>query len=119
MLNKKKKLNDEFCVVVYKNDLLSDISKILVPDRLPDIQEFVFVLHKDAVEEHYHVYLKFYYGVSETKVKDIFYNSKCFVSNLDENETVLSTLYYFTDGFRLPFESNYSIRAEERKRLNK
>ena len=119
MFNKKRILYDEFCVVLYKNDLLSDISKILVPDRLSNVLEFFYVLHDDAVEDHYHIYLKFYEKVTEQEVKEIFYNSKSFVSMLGKQETSLSVLYAFTDGFRLSFESNYSIKADERRRLNK
>ena len=32
--------------------------------------------------------------------------------------TILSALYYFTDGFRLPFESNHSVKIEERRKNN-
>lgn len=116
MFLKKKKKNDKFLIVIYKNDLSVDLNKILVPDKLSDVTEFLYVLHKDAVEEHYHVYIKFDNRVTQDEVRKLFYNSKCFISDISKNDTVLSTLYYFTDGFRLPFESSYSTKIEERRK---
>ncbi len=118
MFLKKKKKKDEFLIVIYKNDLSVELNKILVPEKLNNVTEYLYVLHKDAVEEHYHVYIKFDDKVTEEEVKKLFYNSKCFISNISNDNTVLSTLYYFTDGFRLPFESNYSAKVEERRRIN-
>ena len=117
MFLKKNRKNDEFLIVIYKNDLSVDLSRILVPDKLNGVTEFLYVLHKDAVEEHYHIYIKFGNKVTEEEVKKIFYNSKCFISDIPKDNTILSTLYYFTDGFRLPFESNYSTKIEERRKL--
>lgn len=118
MFRKKRKKKDEFLIVIYKNDLSVDLNKILVPDKLNGVTEFLYVLHKDAVEEHYHVYIKFDDKVTEEEVRKLFYNSKCFISDISKDNTVLSTLYYFTDGFRLPFESNYSVKIEERRKNN-
>ena len=118
MCLKTKKKKDEFLIVIYKNDLSVDLNKILVPDKLTGVTEFLYVLHKDAVEEHYHIYIKFDDKVTQEEVRKVFYNSKCFISDISKDNTVLSTLYYFTDGFRLPFESNYSVKIEERRRNN-
>ena len=118
MFLKKKKKKDEFLIVIYKSDLSVDLNKILIPGKLNGVTEFLYVLHKDAVEEHYHIYIKFDGKVTEEEVKKLFYNSKCFISDISEDNTILSTLYYFTDGFRLPFESNYSAKIEERRKNN-
>ena len=118
MFLKKKKKKDEFLIVIYKKDLSVDLNRILVPDKLSGVKEYVYVPHNDAVEEHYHVYIKFDNKVTEEDVRKLFYNSKCFISDMSGDNTVLSTLNYFTDGFRLPFESNYSAKIEERRRNN-
>ncbi len=118
MFGKSKKKKDEYLLVIYKNDLSVDLCKILVPDKLNDVIEFLYVLHKDAVEEHYHIYIKFEKPITEEELRKLFYNSKCFISDISKDNTILSTLYYFTDGFRLSFESNYSTKIEERKRNN-
>lgn len=118
MFRKRRKKKDEYLLVIYKNDLSVDLNKILVPDKLNGVTEFLYVLHKDAVEEHYHIYIKFDDKVTQEEVRKVFYNSKCFISDISKDNTVLSTLYYFTDGFRLPFESNYSAKIEERRRNN-
>lgn len=111
-----KRKNNKFLIVIYKNDLSVDLNKILVPERLTGVTEFLYVLHKDAVEEHYHVYIKFDKLVTQDEVRKLFYNSKCFISDISKNDTVLNTLYHFTDGFRLPFESSYSAKPEERRK---
>ena len=118
-LKKKKKLKDEYLLVIYKKDLSVDLGRILILDKLDGVKEFFYVVHNDAVEEHYHVYIRFEELISEEELKKVFYNTKCFISELSNDETVLSTLYSFTDGFRLPFESNYSTKIEERRRINK
>ena len=93
-----------------------DLGRIFIANRLDSVSEFVFVLHTDAVEEHYHVYISFKKKVTENEVKKFFYNAKCYISEF-KDETILCTLNYFTDGFRLPFESNFSISTEERQRF--
>lgn len=116
MFFKSKKLKDEYFLVIYKSDLNVDLCKVFVPGKLNGVTEFLYVLHKDDVEEHYHIYIKFDNKVSEDDVKKFFFNSKCFISESEKNNTILSTLYYFTDGFRLPFESNYSSKLEEHRK---
>ena len=118
MFIKRRKKKDEYLLVIYKKDFSVDLNKILVPDKLNGVTEFLYVLHKDAVEEHYHIYIKFDDKVTQEEVKKVFYNSKCFISDVSKDNTILSTLYYFTDGFRLPFESNYSAKIEERRKNN-
>ena len=118
MFRKRKKKKDEYCVVIYKNDLTVDIGKILIPDKLSGVTEFLYVLHEDAVEAHYHIYIKFDKKITEEELKKVFYNSRCFLSDISTDKTILSTLYYFTDGFRLPFETNYSVKVEERRKPN-
>lgn len=118
MFLKKNKKNDEYVLMIYKDDISVDLNKILIPDKLNGVTEFIYVLHDDAVTEHYHIYIKFDNKVTQEEVKKLFYNSKCFISDMAKNETVLSLLYYFTDGFRLPFESSYTIKIDERRKNN-
>lgn len=118
MCLKKKKKSDEFLLVIYKKDLSVDLNRILVPDKLSDVKEYIYVPHNDATEEHYHVYIKFEKKITQEELRKVFYNSKIFISDISKDDTNLSTLYYFTDGFRLPFESNYSAKIEERRRNN-
>lgn len=118
MFLKRKKKSNEFLLVIYKKDLSVDLSKILVADKLSDVKEFIYVPHIDATEEHYHVYIRFERKITQKELRQIFYNSKIFISNISADETILSILYYFTDGFRLPFESSYSTKIEERRKVN-
>ena len=118
MFLRKKKKNDEYLLVIYKKDLSVDLNRILVPDKLSDVKEYIYVPHNDATEEHYHVYIKFEKKITQEELKKVFYNSKIFVSDIANGDTILSVLYYFTDGFRLPFESNYSTKIEERRKAN-
>ena len=119
MFRKNRKKKDEYLLVIYKKDLSVDLNRILVSDKLSDVKEYIYVPHNDATEEHYHVYIKFEKKITQEELKKVFYNSKIFVSDFSNSDTVLSTLYFFTDGFRLPFESNYSAKLEERRRINK
>ena len=119
MLFKNKKKNDEYLIIIYKNDLNVDLNKILIPDKTNGVTEFIYALHDDAVTDHYHIYIKFDSKVTKEEVKKLFYNSKCFISDMAKNDTVLSLLYYFTDGFRLPFESSYTVKEERRKNNSK
>ena len=118
MFRKRRKKKDEYLLVIYKNDIKVDLDKILVPDKLSGVTEFLYVLHEDAVEAHYHIYIKFDSKLTEDEVKKIFYNSRCFFSDISKDKTILSTLYYFTNGFRLPFETNYSVKLEDRRKPN-
>ena len=59
MFRKKRKKKDEYLLVIYKKDLSVDLNRILVPDKLPDVKEYIYVPHNDATEEHYHVYIKY------------------------------------------------------------
>ncbi len=118
MFRKKRKKKDEYLLVIYKKDLSVDLNRILVPDKLSDVKEYIYVPHNDATEEHYHVYIKFEKKITQEELKKVFYNSKIFVSDISNSDTILSVLYYFTDGFRLPFESNYSTKIEERRKAN-
>ena len=114
----KKKKYSKYSVVVYKEDLGVDINRILAPDKSSDVKEYVYVLHSDTPKEHYHIYLKYEKPVKEDAVNKLFYKSKCFISPVVGNESSLSLLCYFTENFRLPFESNYSTKIEELRRRN-
>lgn len=118
MFLKKNKKKDEFHLIVYKKDLSVDLNRILVPDKLSGVKEFFYVEHTDACEPHYHIYIKFDNKTSEDELGKIFYNSKFFISDITSDKTMLSILYFYTDGFRIPFVSSYSIKIEERRRIN-
>ena len=119
MFLKRKKKSDEYLLILYKKDLSVDLNRILIPDKLPDVKEYIYVPHNDTTEEHYHIYIKFEKKITQEELRKVFYNSKIFVSDISKGDTILSFLYYFTDGFRLPFESNYSVKQEERRKINK
>ena len=112
MLFKIKKKNDEFLLIIYKKDLSVDLSKILTAPS-SDIKEYLLVNHTDTAEEHYHIYLKFNKKITRDELRELFYKSKIFISNVSSDTTILGILYYFTDGFRLSFESNYSINYKK------
>lgn len=118
MFSRKNKKGNEFLLVIYKKDLSVDLDRILISDKLSNVKEYVYALHTDATEAHYHVYIKFEKKITQDELKKVFYNSKIFVSDISDSDTILSVLYYFTDGFRLPFESNYSTKIEERRKAN-
>lgn len=119
MFIRKKKKADEYSVVVYKKDLSVDLNRILFSGKSEGLKEYVYVPHFDASEEHYHIYLRFEKRVSEDVVDKLFFKTKCFISSIPSHETALSLLHYFTEGFRLTFESNYSAKIEELRRINK
>ena len=114
IFNKK---NKEYSVVVYKKDLSIDLSKILFVGGQTGIKEYIYVPHLDTSEEHYHIYLHFEKPVTKVDVEKIFLKTKCYISSVS-NESSLSLLNYYTEGFRLPFESNYSYKVEDRRRIN-
>lgn len=113
-----KKKNKEYLVVVYKKDLTIDINKILFSGGNCSVKEYFYVLHDDTAESHYHIYMRFDKPVTKAFVEKLFYKTKCYVSVVNSYESELSLLHYFTEGFRLVFESNYSIKVDEIKRKN-
>ena len=80
MFLKKKSKKDKYLLVIYKNDLNVDLNKILSPDKLNGVIEFLYVPHYDATEEHYHVYIKFEKKITQEELRKVFYNSKIFKS---------------------------------------
>lgn len=115
MFTFKKKWNS-FSVVVYKKDLNIDLSKILFSSTQNGVKEYVFVPHTDTPDEHYHVYMKFENPVTKENVEKLFFKTKCFISPIRESDSVLGLLVYYTQGFRLPFESNFTTKIEELRR---
>lgn len=113
-----KKKNKEYLIVVYKKDLTIDINKILFGGSNYSVKEYFYVLHDDTAEGHYHIYIRFEKPVTKDFVEKLFYKTKCYVSSVNSYESELSLLNYFTEGFRLEFESNYSIKIDEIKRKN-
>lgn len=115
----RKGKNKEFSLVVYKKDLNIDLNKILFVGNASGIKEYFYVPHFDTSEEHYHIYINFEKGVRTCDVEKLFYKTKCYISPIRYNESALMLLNYYTEGFRLPFESSYSIKVEERRRIDK
>ena len=76
MFLKKKKKKDEYLLVIYKKDLSVDLNRILVPDKLSDVKEYIYVPHNDATEEHYHVYIKFEKKITQEELKKFFITLK-------------------------------------------
>ena len=105
--------NREFTVVVYKKDLSTELNKILFSSSVKGLKEFFYILHSDSQAEHYHIYLNYDKPVFNRDVKALFFKTVCFISPLSERETPLGVLYYFTEGFRLPFDSSYSLKPAE------
>lgn len=111
----RNKKQSEYLVELYKNDLNVEITKILHPEKNDGIKEYFYVMHSDAVDEHYHVYLSLGEKMREKDVKKIFYNAKCFVSELPKDKTLLNLIYSFTNGFRLPLETSYNAKPLTKK----
>ena len=114
---KKKKY--DYIVEIYENDLCFELSKVLSVEKSENIKEFFFVEHSDAVEKHFHIYLSLYHALNEQDIKKIFYNSKCFITPLEDGQSVLQILYSFTSGFRLPFITSYTVKQSTKKPYKK
>ena len=113
------KKSSEYSVVIYKKDLSIDLNKLLFSGSQKGVKEYIYVPHFDTSDEHYHIYIHFEKPVSRNEVEDIFLKTKCFVSPLHSHETALSLLNYYSEGFRLSFETSYSVKIEENRRVNR
>ena len=108
----------EFSVIVYKKDLNIDLNRLLISSSQSGIKEIFYVPHTDTAEEHFHIYVRFEKQVTKNDVESLFFKTKCYISPIRSQETALSLLNYYTEGFRLPFETNYSLKCDEIKKHN-
>ena len=108
----------EFSVIVYKKDLNIDLNRILISSSKSGIKEIFYVPHTDTAEEHFHIYVRFEKQVTKNDVESLFFKTKCYISPIRSQETALSLLNYYTEGFRLPFETKYSLKCDEIKKQN-
>lgn len=106
--------NLEFYVEIYDSDLKIPLDKCL--NNKTDVKEFIYTHHDDASKPHYHIYLSFDSKIKKADIKKIFCGSQCFITEMPKGETVLSTFFYFTNGFRLDFVTNYNVRTDKKTR---